>query len=290
MVYRARNIGDMIQTMALSRLVPPMGGVFRHDLNRAPFDHTFIVNGYLGPDRPPRAGSASLFAGVSGPYGHRRGYLRWMRESLSPVGARDPVTAERLKREGVSTDMVGCATLTFPPYVGARQGVLSVDCDGPGERLTHWISRNMSVAQQWNLALQLLARYRTAEAVYTSRLHVALPCLAFGTPVWITQPTAWSIPERYSLLDCLGVPYARLVGLDVSQHATRYRDFLAQALRTTLEPHDPVMPMLAVPDRLGLSARVRFVAKDTLNDLRHVRRRLLRSELATPVAGRENIS
>lgn len=282
-VYRARNAGDMIQTMALSRLVPRMTGVFRHGLSTAPRDGTLVVNGYLGPDRAPRNGRKTLFAGVSGPYGHRRTHLRWMRESPWTVGARDPITADRLARHGVSSALVGCATMTFPPYDGAREGIISVDCDGPGEQLTHWISRSMTVKQQWEHATTLLERYRTAEAVYTSRLHVAVPCLAFGTPVWITRPTASSVPERYSLLEHLGAQYEQLLHIDISQHAARYRTFLTDALHCTLEPHDAVMPTLAMPDRLGLVAHARFRVKDTLNDLRRVRTRLRDSEPAIPV-------
>lgn len=68
LVYRTGNLGDVIQTMALTRLLPPMTGVFRHDLATAPVDRTFVVNGFLERDPTPRAGAACLFAGVSGPY------------------------------------------------------------------------------------------------------------------------------------------------------------------------------------------------------------------------------
>jgi hypothetical protein len=90
--------------------------------------------------------------------------------------------------------------------IGARRGVYSVDCAGPGEALTHQLSREVTVDEQWALATDLLARYRRAEAVHTSRLHVALPCLAFGTPVWIADPQrgAWHL-ERFSLPEELGV-------------------------------------------------------------------------------------
>jgi hypothetical protein len=135
--HRTRNIGDMIQTIALTRLLPPSAAVFRHDLSRAPADRVFVVNGFLERDRPQRLGPDCLFAGVSGPYMRHAMYLDWLRRSPCPVGARDPATAARLSRAGISAELVGCATLTLPGYDGPRREILSVDFDGPGTRLTH---------------------------------------------------------------------------------------------------------------------------------------------------------
>jgi hypothetical protein len=39
-----------------------------------------------------------------------------------------------------------------------------------------------------NTAADLLERYASAHLVITSRLHCALPCLAFGTPVLFIPP------------------------------------------------------------------------------------------------------
>lgn len=267
-VYRTCNIGDMIQTLALSRLLPPMTGIFRHDLGSIPGDRTAVINGFLGSDPPPRAGAACLFAGVSGPYMHRSGYVSWMRRSPWPVGARDPASAELLAAEGLMTELVGCATLTFPRHDGERSGVLSVDCEGPGTRVTHAIPRGMTVARQWEHASELLGRYRTAEAVYTSRLHVALPCLAFGTPVCIAAPRSADFPERFSILEEMQVPYGTLVVRDVAPQADRYRGFLSRNLGRAITAHDAAMPTPATPDRLRLPVRGRFMVED----IRHVAR------------------
>ncbi len=258
LVYRVSNLGDMIQTLALTRLLPPMTGVFRHDLGSAPTDRTFVVNGFLERDTPPRAGAPCLFAGVSGPHMRRARYLEWLRRSPWPVGARDPATVRRLAAAGLATELVGCATLTLPRHQGPRSGVYSVDCDGPGTRLTHRISREEPVAQQWDRATDLLAMYRTAEAVHTSRLHVALPCLAFGTPVWIARPDSAPLPDRFSLVEELGVPYETLVVHDVTPAADRYRQFLRTHLDGVVGSGEPVRPTLVTPDRLRWPDATRF--------------------------------
>ena len=289
LVYRVRNIGDMIQTLALTRLLPAAAGVFRHALASAPADRVLVVNGFLERDTLPRKGPPCLFAGVSGPYERHRRYVAWMERSPWPIGARDPVTARRLDSAGLRTEMVGCATLTLPRYEGPRRGVFSVDVDGPGTPLTHDISRHDTVEKQWQLAESLLAAYRTAEAVYTSRLHVALPCLAFGTPVWIARPTSAPLPERFSLVDTLGVPFERLAVHDVTAFADRYKGFLAKYLCHAAESSVPTMPWLVTADSLGPRERVRFLFDDLRHSLRSFRHRTaawLRGAAATGVSVR----
>ena len=262
LTYRTRNIGDIIQTIALSRLLPPMAAVFRHQLESAPTDRLFVVNGFLERDRPPLHGATCLFAGISGPYMRKPLYLDWLRRSPWPVGARDPVTASRLSLAGIPNHLSGCATLTLPRYNGPRQGIVSVDFNGPGTRLHHHIPRTLSLQEQWALADLLLTKYRTAEAVYTSRLHVALPCLAFGTPVFIASPEVRGFPERFSLIKEMGIPFDQLVSRDISAHANHYIQFLESHLGQPIIPSDPKPPALVSPDHLRLRDRTRFAAED----------------------------
>ena len=262
LVYRTSNLGDMIQTLALSRLLPPMTGVYRHALQEAPVGQPFIVNGFLEGDAPPRRGAVPLFAGVSGPYWRHESYLAWMSRSPWPIGARDPVTQQRLRAAGLTTEFIGCATLTLPRYEGPRSGIFSVDCDGPGIPLSHIISRYDPIAVQWTRALELLGKYRTAEAIYTSRLHVALPCLAFGTPVWIARPQTVAFPERFSLIEELRLPWEELALTDVTPLADRYLRFLERQLEVSLEPGAPKCPVLNHPDRLRWFEKVLFIVRD----------------------------
>jgi hypothetical protein len=252
----------MIQTLALTRLMPPMKGVFRHDLASAPTDRVFVVNGFLERDTPPRAGATCLFAGVSGPYERQNLYVRWLQRSPWPVGARDPATASRLKELGINAELVGCATLTLPRYDGPRSGIYCVDHEGTGTPITHNILRTLPVADQWDLANALLETYRTAEAVYTSRLHVALPCLAFGTPVWLKRADRRVFPSRFSLLEDLGVRLETLAVADVAPWAERYRGFLQRHLGIPIEPGPPKRIQLVGADCLRWRDRLRFRRED----------------------------
>lgn len=261
-VYRCLNLGDMIQTLALSRLLPPALGVFRHRLREHPPGCLVVLNGFLHRDRPPLRGDRFLFAGVSGPHWRHGEYLQWMRGSSFPIGARDPATRAGLEEAGLRSELVGCATLTFPRYSGPRHGVYSVDCEGPGTYLTHAITRRMEVSDQWQRASKLLETYRTAEEVYTSRLHVALPCLAFGTPVRLIVPPAVSASERFSILNELAVDGSGTLQGDVAPMANRYLEFLEACLKMRPRQGEPIEPMLPGGDFLGVRDRLRFLWSD----------------------------
>lgn len=243
LLYRTRNLGDIIQSLALSRLLPPCKGIYRHRLQALPPEQSLIVNGMFDKDRPAAHGARCLFAGVSGPHFRQSYYLRWMAQSPFPIGARDPATLEAAKAVGLEASLIGCATLTLPFYDGPRKGVYSVDAPGPGIALSQTITRRWTVEEQWTAALSALDKFRTAEAVYTSRLHVALPCLAFGTPVWIANPanSAWH-PSRFGLVEAIGVPWESLTTADVSPWAERYLRFLGTYLRIPILPGEPKLP------------------------------------------------
>lgn len=51
------------------------------------------------------------------------------------------------------------------------------------ETRTHILPSTHSVSQRFKKATEYLEDYRMAELVVTSRIHVALPCIAMGTPV-----------------------------------------------------------------------------------------------------------
>ncbi|MFH4358375.1 polysaccharide pyruvyl transferase family protein [Vibrio diabolicus] len=54
--------------------------------------------------------------------------------------------------------------------------------------LTTQHSVNLSEDERYELAKKFLTEYANSELVVTSRIHVALPCLAFGTPVLFVNP------------------------------------------------------------------------------------------------------
>jgi hypothetical protein len=273
LVYGATgNIGDTIQTIALSQLLPQAAGIYRHDCRKAEqAEKLFVVNGFLSGS-PPAHDANCLFAGVNaGP--EPAVYKNWFKQSPYPVGARDPWTNKSLLWGGLKSEMVGCATLTFPRYEGPRAGVYSVDTAGPGRKLTHaWCSSDL--CRSWEHALDLLSYYQTAAAVYTSRLHVAIPCLAFGTPVCVTSPTARSpLSTRFTLLTHMGVEIGKLTVLDISSFAAAYISFLSRHLGQAIVPGQPKMPVAsshAGPDASPFITRNQKIAH--LRGLRHVKK------------------
>jgi hypothetical protein len=124
---------------------------------------------------------------------------------FQPIGCRDRGTMRFLREQGLNTYLSGCLTLTFP----ARQTepedgkVFLVDVSDDVKQLIppavlqqtdqsithyHYFSSypvNEQAALEFeNLARRILDRYRDeARLVITSRIHVALPCLAMGIPV-----------------------------------------------------------------------------------------------------------
>jgi hypothetical protein len=264
LVYRSKNLGDMIQTLALTRLLPQTSGVFRHLLQRADPNRTFVLNGFLHIDAPSAdPGLRTLFAGVCGPHWRKAAYHRWMQRSEWPIGARDPATFAEIRKVGLNSRLCGCATMTFPEWSGPRSGVYSVDCDGPGTQLTHTISPRMSVREQWETATKLLRQYSTAEMVCTSRLHVALPCLAFGTPVTLRVPNHVLNSGRLSILheSCRIGRNNLLIG-DVKSWANDYRVFLRDCLGVPDQEHAPICPDSQLDAPLTFGERLHFLVRD----------------------------
>lgn len=220
------NIGDAIQTIALQRLLNRE--VKYVDRNTCQFDpnEMAIVNGWLGRNVAPRNPNV-LFAGIF--LAENVGNIRWIKESRYAVGARDPYTLELLRKFGVAAQFVGCATLTLPKYDGPRKGEIHVESNTRSD-VSHAIPSGMPWTEQLALGGELLEKYRTAKRVITSRLHVALPCLAFGTPVVVQASTEYTYAKRFSIFEALGVELDKETVLDVSKIADNYRRFVFQNL------------------------------------------------------------
>lgn len=239
------NLGDAIQTWALCRLLGPRcAGVFRDEPIEGSGDGPpLVANGWLGY-YPHTGPSNTVFAGVHVARHHRE-FSEWMKRSRGKAGARDPFTKDVLRLFGVASEVIGCATLTFDRYRGPRRGRIAVDVARDGcERLTNSLAGGLSWPEQWTQAGEMLGRIRRAEIVYTNRLHILLPCLAFGTPV-LFPPAAFrrvQAAERLTLLSELPFTLDEPSVADVSSFAARYQTFLADALGPLRVARTPRMP------------------------------------------------
>ena len=232
---RSMNLGDAVQSIALARLLPgKIGTIDRGGFQENEIGGTLVINGWLGRNAMAQ-GRDCLFAGV---HLAEPKNLDWFQQSSFPVGSRDPWTQARVREQGLDAQMSLCATLTFEKYTGVRRGVYEVDWSGKGisaprtrVRVSHWIAEELPWPDQWALGLHLLDLYRRAEAVYTDRLHVALPCLAFGTPVFLSAPQRLEAQpgdyaRRFGTTEALGIRFDEVNEIDVSAAAAGYRRFL----------------------------------------------------------------
>lgn len=239
------NLGDAIQTYALCRLLGNRcSAVYRdREMPDEAENAPLVVNGWLGY-RAHRRPSNTLFAGVHVAR-HEAAFSEWMRRSPYRVGARDPYTAGLLHAFAVASTMTGCATLTFERYRGVRRGRYCIDSKGNGveTELTNAIHA-LTWPEQWKAAEELLQLLRTADVVTTNRLHIVLPCLAFGTPVRFPAENLGGLFEkqRLSLLFDLGFSFDVPVVMDVEQRAAGYISFLEEGLGPLARTETPILP------------------------------------------------
>ena len=218
--YVTRNIGDDIQSWATAPLLPKIDTLVLRDLLWA-YESTqrtmVVMNSWFMLGRknfhkPPADGIVPIFHGFSiGPkelLDHP--WLNYYRKH-QPIGCRDLWTRNELRKRGIDAYWSGCLTAMLEPPDGisedTREGVYIVDVAPELERRlippeirkdairrTHQIEpenqRNLSA--RLKMVRTLLEDYRRARLVITRRLHAALPCLAYSTPVIVLLD--YSIP------------------------------------------------------------------------------------------------
>jgi hypothetical protein len=240
------NLGDAIQTYALARLLPDASAWPGDRLAKS---QPYVVNGWLGRGPIP-ATQNTVFAGVFVSSRTPRFYDWIARSACRPVGARDLHTLTEFKSRSMSAELIGCAALTLPRYDGPRHGVLRID-DGSPDCETQIIPASLSWEKQWLLAIRRLHQLREASLVFTTRLHVVLPCLAMGTPV-VWQPRGDEAEARFSLLADMGVPVGQVNSFDVRPWADRYRQYLSQQLAINVVEREPTLPLVESPAKIAL--------------------------------------
>ncbi|MGA2618303.1 MAG: polysaccharide pyruvyl transferase family protein [Thermoguttaceae bacterium] len=241
--HGTRNLGDAIQTVAISQVLPAVVGVYRHKMHLADKTIPLVVNGWIGDlfdtCTLPTSGIVH-YCGIHAAQQHFRNYRH-----DDVIGARDRYTVDKLRGFGLKSELVGCATLLFARSHGPRNGIYSVDFPGPGQPVSHSIPPDMPWSDQWDLALRLLEKYRTASVVYTGRLHALLPCLAFGTPVRFFAAAFG--PERFSVLDFLHLDVTGIVeDFDVRPYQAAFIRFMADCLQTKLALGEPKFPAVVI--------------------------------------------
>lgn len=119
-------------------------------------------------------------------------------KNFSPIGCRDLRTLEIMKQYRIPAYLNGCMTLTFPKRQEAGRGNKVICVDVPeslfeaiprhileeAEFCSPICYRNELASHPEDAARDLYERYiAEARLIITTRLHVALPCMAAGVPV-----------------------------------------------------------------------------------------------------------
>lgn len=116
----------------------------------------------------------------------------------APIGARDMFTLKQLEKRGIDCYFSGCLTLTLENNFKERNNItylVDLDQDAveyikskittPVIEITHGKSLLSLLKEEHRIkyADYILNLYRKCKCVVTTRLHAAMPCLAFETPI-----------------------------------------------------------------------------------------------------------
>jgi len=273
---RRNNIGDVLQGMVARQFLPASSTVIDREktAEMSPvIPSLLLANGWFIHDRrsfPPPDAVTPLYFSV------HIDNLRWLRRPEvrahlrrhAPIGCRDRKTMLLLWGWGIPAFYSGCLTLTtntleIPdlPRSGEQLFVDGVDHPMPTEvikRLEHLLGGSFTRISHdppdpggafddycehgSRVMTGLLARYKAADLVVTSKIHCALPCLALGVPVLLVHPHTrewrldpvrelmhiWSYEEVLAA-EQLPLPVVRK---DLLQHRRRR---LVELVRTSVE-------------------------------------------------------
>ena len=122
-------------------------------------------------------------------------------KKYGPVGARDFETIKRLEKNNIDAYFSGCMTLTLEKFckIKKKKKICLVDVSNEIiskvrknssyeiEVLSHTLNQRetekKNINERMNNVEKILKKYQESKLVITTRLHVALPCVALGTPV-----------------------------------------------------------------------------------------------------------
>lgn len=178
------------------------------------------------------------------------------------VGCRDEHTLKILQSLKIDSYFSGCVTLSFDKkkYTklnATKNEILFVDvphllkeklrdksiAKWKGEagyiNLTHSISPlSIDLLDRFSLARRHLEAFCNAKLVFTTRLHVALPCLAFGTPVvFIVDDEEYYNSRYFDYLKYMNViKYSEVEDVDLDKCLEiKYDGELSKQIRTNFE-------------------------------------------------------
>lgn len=219
--YNWHNTGDTIQSLAAAEYLPSIDA-FLHYWNLRDWDEQgcfkVIMNGYWHPEfffkksfqmskgigrQKMTFISDNIMPFFISTHVATRGEhapelytdLKNMFTKCGTIYTRDAVSAEVLKQNAQKAEMSGCLTLTLKKSnVEKRDYIVVSDISDDLKAflskqttrkiydISSWISGDYGLIGELLFAENMLKFLQSAHCVISSRMHIALPCLALGTP------------------------------------------------------------------------------------------------------------
>lgn len=238
------NIGDDLWAYATSKLLPQVDYVIDYGeisqfRSRNGEDVAAVISGVpiVDTNKYPFIPSPDIIPYFTSCHLHPE-FAEYLSEGLihdyikayQPIGARSEYTLKFLGQNGIEAFFSGCITMTLKPDRSnepKNRSIVVADVpievmrtiyrDRPKyknagfkvEMFSHDNKNlpNLSWSERVRLCEKALSVYQNAHCVVTSRLHVALPCLALGTPVLIVKPR-W---HKHDIDEARFVPFNSLI-------------------------------------------------------------------------------
>ena len=210
------NIGDYIQSLAAAQYLPKYCKPYLIDRDKIQYYNgpkvKLIMNGYYRIKEGNIFVSKHiipLFISYNVANNNNQIPLPYIDniKNYSPIGCRDIKTKDKLMKYGINTYFSSCLTTTLDIYYSKNENERTNDIYFIDYKLgkfpqadkyilslkkynlsniiytKHHFNIKLSHIKRFKLAKALLNKYSKAKLVVTTRIHGALPCLAFNTPV-----------------------------------------------------------------------------------------------------------
>lgn len=232
------NIGDYIQSLAALQFLPKNCFPFFVDRDNIEFykgPKSFIImNGWYWIKKGNRKISDRLIPIYLSLHISNKNYLDLITinnfKKYQPIGCRDTYTLKALQKLGIKSYFSSCLTTTldidysvndsertneiifndykFGNNKNIDKFIKSLKAYNFNKVIytTHNFSISLSHFDRFKLAKNLLNKYARAKLVITTRIHGALPCLSFNTPViFVNEKFDRRYPGLYELLNTVGI-------------------------------------------------------------------------------------